>query len=246
MSARPRKVQVIVLGRGLAAIALAERLVAAGKQIALLAEAPVLEQGTRAGYRGWHRSTHAATMAAQGKELLQQWQAEGVPGLTTSVVDGPFPLWLIDYDRLFPELIRRIAAGEKSHVAESTRVRGISVIENAVLGAIAEDSRYDARQIINAAEDERYAAFARMLRHREQLALTPFSPSDTPEPRLTSEYGAGWSGALPYLRDGGELTVGKSTVTGAWHVRGVAGWPLLALGCAVQLARHLIEEGVVR
>ena len=101
------------------------------------------------------------------------WKTAG-SGLTDAV---PPPLWLLDYEQLLPALAERIAAGKRCWVAEATRVRGISVIENAILGAIAEDARYDARQLINAAEGKRYASFARMMRRRHSLDLVPFTPT---------------------------------------------------------------------
>lgn len=67
-------------------------------------------------------------------------------------------------DEYLAAIYERIATFEKCYAVVGTRVRGISVIENSILGAIAEDARYDSRIVVNLAEDERHAAFARMMR----------------------------------------------------------------------------------
>jgi hypothetical protein len=163
MTARPRKVEIIVLGRGLAAAALAALLVARGRAVALLVEEPGWETGQRRDAPGEHQGEHIV-LAERGALLLAEWQAAGVPGLSR---EGAH--WLLDYDRLLPALGEQIAAGERSSVALGTHVRGISVIEGAILGAIAEDARYDARIVVNAAQDERHAAFGRMMREPHPL-----------------------------------------------------------------------------
>jgi hypothetical protein len=112
---RPRKVDVVVLGRGLLAATLSLLLAERGKKVALLVETP-----------GWDIGV--------GSD-----EAE------------------------FQRIGDRISQFEKCYCVVGTRVRGISVIENAVLGAIAEDARYDSRIVINVAEDARHAAFARMM-----------------------------------------------------------------------------------
>lgn len=219
MTARPRKVETIVIGRGLAGAALAEALVQRGKRVALLVEEPGWEQGVRPASQVWHTGEERTALAEAGVARLRAWQAEGLPGIEQQD-DG----WLLDYDKLLPALGKRVAAGERCWMVVGTRVRGISVIENAVLGVIAEDARYDARQVINAAEDERYANLARMMRQRDALDLRPTS-LDTPP--------------ASFPRDHSDLALGETAVAGAWRVRGVAGWPLLALGAAARLAEAL-------
>ncbi len=111
-TARPRKVDIVVLGRGMVAATLALLLAERGKRIALLTEATTPES---------------------------------------------------DLDPLIQAMGERLAAIEKCYFITGTRVRGISVIEKTILGAIAEDARYDAPVVINAAEDDRHAAYARMM-----------------------------------------------------------------------------------
>ncbi|MDQ4075438.1 MAG: hypothetical protein M3220_04235 [Chloroflexota bacterium] len=238
MSTRPRKVETIVLGRGLAAAALADTLRQQGRRVALLVEAPGWEQGTRAAWRGWHRGSARAALAERGEVLLKEWQAVGLPGITFHDVGHELPVWLLDYGQLLPAIGECIAAGEDCWVAVGTRVRGISVIENAILGAIAEDSRYDARQAINAAEDERYAAFARMMRHPDKLDLVPVTPTDNLRLGIRDDGSSAWPGASPFVRDRSEVAIEETPVMGAWRVRGVAGWPLLALGATTRLTEQ--------
>lgn len=115
---RPRKVDIVVLGRGLLAATLALLLAERGKKVALLVEG----------------------------------SAE-----------------LVDPTTL--PLLERINTFEKCYAVVGTRVRGISVIENGILGAIAEDARYDSRIVVNLAEDERQTAFRRMM-HQPPAAYT--------------------------------------------------------------------------
>lgn len=226
MSARPRKVACIVIGRGLAAAALAAQLAARGTRVALLVEEPGWEEGQRLARAAWPEGERAA-LALQGLALLAEWQAAGLPGLTP-MDEG---CWRLDYDQLLPALGEQLAAHEGCHLAYGTRVRGISVIEGAILGAIAEDARYDARQLVNAAEDARHSALARMAREPHgELALKPFTPHELPD-------------ATPYAQDQGPLHVGPTAIQGAWRLSGLAGWPLLALGAAAQLAAQLSKEG---
>lgn len=246
---KARKSEVIVLGRGLAAAALAVLLVEQGRRVALLVEEPGWEQGVRPAWPGWHlpipgvapAAAHEAPdrLAAAGAALLAKWHAGALPGIEAQQVGHPDPLWLLDYGQLLPALGARVAAGERSWCAENTHVRGLSVIENAALGAVAEDARYDARVVVNAAEDERHAAFSRMLRQPGALALSTVVPEPSASPRLADSALAAFPGAQPFARDGGTLYVGPATVKGAWQVRGVAGWPLLALGAAAWLAEQV-------
>ncbi len=115
---RPRKVDVVVLGRGLFAATLAVILADRGKKVALLVE---------------------------GNE---------------ETVDPA----------LFP-LIQQLNSIEKCYAVVGTWVRGISVIENSILGAIAEDARYNSRLVLNLAEDARHAAIARMM-HQSPATYT--------------------------------------------------------------------------
>lgn len=117
---RPRKVDIVVLGRGLLAATLALLLAERGKKVALLVE---------------------------GNE-------ERV-------------------DPAILPLIERINTFEKCYAVVGTRVRGISVIENGILGAIAEDARYDSRIVVNLAEDERHAAFRRMMHQSSPTYIGP-------------------------------------------------------------------------
>ncbi len=194
--------------------------------MALLVEAPGWERGARATRPDSHSDPARVALAEAGAALLQGWLAEGLPGIARADEAGD-DNWLLDYDKLLPALGERVAAGERCWLAVETRVRGISVIENAILGTIAEDSRYDARQVVNAAEDERYAAFARMIRQPDVLELTQEG---------------GHHGSPPLPRDRSALAIGETAVRGAWRMRGVAGWPLLALGAAAQLAQRLVES----
>jgi thioredoxin reductase len=114
---RPRKVDVVVLGRGLLAATLALLVAERGKKVALLVE---------------------------GDEAV---------------------------DPTVASMMERINTFEKCYAVVGTRVRGISVIENGILGAIAEDARYDSRIVVNLAEDARHAAFARMM-HQSPTAYT--------------------------------------------------------------------------
>jgi hypothetical protein len=161
---------------------------------------------------------------------LAAWQVEGLRGIESySLADAP-PLWLLDYDELLPALGERIAAGTGCWVAEGTRVRGISVIEKAILGAIAEDARYDARQLINAAEDKRYRAFSRMMRQRDALDLLPFTPTQSTIPQASPDGQASYPNVTAFERDRHPPTLEQTSVKGGWRIRGVAGWALLALG----------------
>ena len=267
MITRPRKVEIVVLGRGLAASALADGLVQQGRGVALLVEQPAWEGGLRPGWEGWHVANEPGNvganpsarpggkreplaagkreglplLAAEGAKQLAAWQKEGLPGISSHPLGNRPPLWLLDYDQLLPALGERIAAGTGCWVAEGTRVRGISVIENAILGAIAEDARYDARQVINAAEDKRYAAFARMMRRRHSLDLVPFTPTASTSVNGTQDGQAAYPNALPFNRDRHQPMIEETTVKGAWRMYGVAGWPLLALG---MVARYLQKEAL--
>lgn len=228
MNARPRKVEVVVLGRGLAAAALGDQLAASGKRVALLVEEPGWESGARAAWQEWHLAPETEPLAAAGSARFQAWHEAGLPGLQPPS-DERGPYWRVALGTLLPALGERIAATEKCFVAVGTRVRGISVIENGILGAIAEDARYDARVVVNAAEDERFAAFARMMRHPGTLDLQVVPP----------EYEA--TANEPYLRDRGVPRAEPLPVSGGWQIRGVAGWPLLAVGAALHLADRLAE-----
>jgi glycine/D-amino acid oxidase-like deaminating enzyme len=235
-SARPRKVEVVVLGRGLAAVALAWLLAEQGRSVALLVESPGLESGPRPGWRGWHRGP-PSSLAAAGEEQLRRWYDAGVPGIEAHDA-GEWPLWLLDYDLLLPDLADGLRAQKGCFVATGTRVRGISIIENRVLGAIAEDARYDARSLVNAAEDERYAAFMRMMRQPDNLELQPFSPIASPSIHFASDGTPAYPRATPFLRDRLPPAGESLSTAGACRIRGVAGWPLLALGAA----RHLLTR----
>lgn len=118
-TARPRKVDIVILGRGLLAGTLALLLAERRKRVAWLVEA-------------------------------------------TGTADDDTPI--TDIDPLLQAMGERLAAIDKCYFITNTRVRGVSVIENAILGAIAEDARYDAPVVMNASQDERYAAYARMMR----------------------------------------------------------------------------------
>lgn len=121
---RPRKVDVVILGRGLLAATLALLLAEREKRVALLVEAP-----------GWD-------VSAGSDEASLQLLGE------------------------------RLEQFEKCYCVVGTRVRGISVIENAILGAIAEDARYDSRVVVNLAEDARHSAFARMMHQSPAVSTT--------------------------------------------------------------------------
>jgi hypothetical protein len=236
-SARPRKVEVVVLGRGLAAVALAWLLADQARSVALLVESPGLELGPRPAWRGWHHGEHPS-IAAAGEEQLRAWYEAGVPGIDAHDA-GEWPLWLLDYGLLLPALTEQIAGKKGCFTAMGTRVRGISIIENRALGAIAEDARYDARGVVNAAEDDRYAAFARMMRQPHSLDLQPFSPVSSPRVHFVSNGTPAYPGAAPFLHDRLPPTGEGLSAAGAYHIHGVAGWPLLALGVARELARHI-------
>lgn len=238
MNARPRKVDVIVLGRSLAAAALADVLAQGGRRVALLAESPGWERGVRPAWQGWHIGQSTA-FAQAGAALLAQWQNAGLPGIATHDVGHVYPLWLLNLDALLPALGEPIAATEGCWVATETQVRGVSVIENAILGAIAEDARYDARHVVNAGEDERHTAYSRMMREPHALDLSPVTPQVSDTVYLDAREQIGYPGAVPFTRDQTGVTVGPTSVQGAWRVAGVAGWPLLALGAAQQLATQL-------
>lgn len=242
MITRPRKVEVIVLGRGLAAAALALLLAQRGRRVALLVEEPGWDSATYPAWQGWHHAKEQRVRAAAGAALLAQWQTAAMPGIAAHPTDAG-PLWRLDYAALLPALGQRIeqlgepeegtrADRRSTWIAQATRVRGISVIENAILGAIAEDARYDARAVVNAAEDARYSAFARMMRQPASLDLRPVTPDLPPDTPAT------WPAAAA-LRDHAALEVGATPVVGAWQLRGIAGWPLLALGAALRLAEQL-------
>jgi glycine/D-amino acid oxidase-like deaminating enzyme len=117
-TARPKRVECVVLGRGMIAATLALLLAEQGKTVAL---------------------------------LVERRDAGGDP---VSPHD----------DATLTALYERVASFEKCHCVVGTWVRGISVIENVILGAIAEDARYDSRIVVNASQDERHAAYARMMR----------------------------------------------------------------------------------
>ncbi len=237
---RPRKVEVIVLGRGLAAAAMANQLVEQGRRVALLTEEPGPETGLRAAWQGWHSTDQTCKeLAAKGAETLSMWQVDGLPGITSHTIDSEYPLWLLNYELLLPALGERIAAGERCWVANETYIRGISVIERAILGAIAEDARYDGRQVINAAEGKRYAAFARMMRRRHTLQLASFAPTTASLIGATTDGHATYPNATPYMRDSHPPTIEETTVKGATRLYGIAGWPLLILGL---IANYIITE----
>jgi hypothetical protein len=238
MNARPRKVDVIVLGRGLAAAAAADALALAGRRVALLAEAPGWERGVRPGWQGWYIG-QPTVFAAAGAATLERWQAEGLPGLTPHDVGHLYPLWLVNLDELLPALGERIGAAPGCWVATETQVRGVSVIENGILGAIAEDSRYDARHVVNASEDERHAAYARMMRKPHELELTLVTPHSSDEIYLKPDGVLGYPEAAPYWRDDQPIVVGPTSVQGAWRVAGVAGRPTLAIGAALHVAEQV-------
>lgn len=237
---RPRKVEVIVLGRGLAAAATADRLVEQGRRVALLVEQPGWETGWRPAWQGWHSADEKhKELAAKGADVLAMWQADGLPGITSHTVDSEYPLWLLHYEDLLPALGERIAAKERCWVANETYVRGISVIEHAILGAIAEDARYDARELINAAEGKRYTAFARMMRRPHTLQLAAFTPSADSLVNVTIDGKAHYPNATAYMRDSHPPTAEETTVKGATRLYGIAGWPLLILGL---IANNFIAE----
>lgn len=237
---RPRKVEVIVLGRGLAAAATADQLVQQGRRVAWLVEQPGQETGWRPAWPGWHVTNQARLqLATKGAEQLAKWQADGLPGISSHELDHPHPLWLLNYEQLLPALAERIAAGTRCWVANNTYIRGISVIEHAILGAIAEDARYDGRQVINAAEGKRYASFARMMRRPHRLQLASFRPTAATGISATADGNASYPNALRFQRDSHPATVEETTVKGATRVYGVAGWPLLTLGL---IAEHFISS----
>lgn len=231
---RPRRVEIIVLGRGLAATALADLLAAAGRRVALLVESPGFESDRRPAWRGWHTES-AAALAAQGQRLLKQWTDDGLPGIHPIPANNP-PAALLDLNHLLPALGARVAAAEGCYLGRGGRVRGISVIENTVLGAIAEEARYDGRIVVNAAEDGRYNAFARMLHRPSHLELSPFSPAPAETVHIEAAGVARYPDAVPFSRDRAPAEAGPTGVEGAFQIRGVAGWPLLALGAAARLA----------
>ncbi len=233
---RPRKVEVIVLGRGLAAAACAKQLVEQGRRVAWLVEQPGWETGWRPAWLGWHLANpERLQLAKKGAQELAMWQADGLPGISSHIIEeSQYPLWLLNYEELLPALGERIAAGTTCWVANGTYIRGISVIESAILGAIAEDARYDARELINAAEGKRYAAFARMMRRPHTLQLTLFTPTAAPNSippiNVTADGNATYPNARPFERDAHAPTAEETTVKGATRIYGVAGWPLLTLG----------------
>ena len=123
-------------------------------------------------------------------------------------------------------------------MAHETYIRGISVIENAILGAIAEDARYDGRRVINAAEGKRYASFARMMRRRHTLQLTTFTPIAVTTISAAADGTASYPNAQPFQRDLQPPTIEETTVKGATRLYGIAGWPLLTLGLIVNHLRN--------
>lgn len=222
---RVQKVEIVVLGRGLAAVALAAQLAAQGRAVALLAEALPLAGGVWPASLADHEGD-AGALAEAGAAQLMAWQGEGVPGIAGA--DG---VWQVDYDALLPALAARVEAGPRCAVATEGRVRGLSVIEGAFLGAIAEEARYDAKRLVNAAEDDRYTAFSRMLRQPHALEFFPFAP--------TASENAAHATPQPPRRTAPAPVAEEMTVRRAWRMHGVTGWPLLAVGLARNLAERL-------
>ncbi|MCB0078206.1 MAG: hypothetical protein KDD73_12400 [Anaerolineales bacterium] len=196
-SDRPRKVELIVLGRGLAPALIAARLAEAGRRVAWLVERPGLQTGR--------------IQIAQGDAPLDAWLQEWQPGGGSSPAGEG---WQLDLDMLLPALAAQVAAHDHCWATVGTWVRGISVIEQRVLGAIAEDSRYDAKRIVNAAEGPRYAAFARMLRHPESFRTDRRTPP---------------------------LPASATPVEGAWQLS-AEGDATTALTAALGLADHLVDR----
>ena len=222
---RVQKVEVVVLGRGLMALALADLLVSQGRAVALLAEQPTFAGGRWPATLAEHTGA-ALPLAEAGAAQLAAWQDEGLPGLT-----GGAGTWQVDYGALLPALADRIAAGTRCAVVTEGRVRGLSVIEGAFLGAIAEEARYDARLVVNAAEDERYASFSRMLRQPHALEFFPFAPTASENAAHAQPTSAQRSAPTPVAE--------PLEVRGAWRLYGATGWPLLTLGLARELAGRL-------
>lgn len=298
MTARPQKADVIVIGSGLAAHALAWLLARQGRRVALLAEADpapwalpdfVLWQpvGPRlaAALRGWDvlaavaeslegpawtpLEAHPLLAPGDEPELAARLARANDRALTAAAPGGSTRLRgvLFEPARLLPAMARAVEA-RGGAVERGARVRGISVIEDEVLGAVSAAARWGAPVVVNAADDERAMAVARMA--REPLDLT-FVPAPLIHCRTSGEdvaatlHGeARWNdaaggsyvlGASPLLQPTGACRtlamVTRSALTqpplagpaervrGSWRLLGTAGWPLVALGAATQLAEQL-------
>lgn len=173
---------------------------------------------------------------------------------------------LFEPESLLLAMTQAIEAGG-GVVERGARVRGISVIGDEVLGAVSEAARWDAPAVVNAADDERAMAVARMAREPLDLTFVP-SPLGHCRPAVedtaaTLNGDALWSdrggvsilGDSPLLQPAGScrtlamvlrsaLTqpplVGPSPrVRGSWRLLRTAGWPFAALGAAAQLVDQL-------
>ncbi|HBY95500.1 MAG TPA: hypothetical protein DEP84_16350, partial [Chloroflexi bacterium] len=203
MTARPQKADVIVIGGGLAAHALALLLTRKGRRVALLAERRPLPAALP-DFVLWQPAGPRLTAALRGGETLDAL-IESLPGLTwtrlearlrlapederelaarlalagerhrTMRAPGRSPLLhgvLFETGQALPAMAQAIEAGG-GIVERAARVRGISVIGDEVLGAVSDAARWDALAVVNAADDERAMAMARMAREPLDLTFVP-------------------------------------------------------------------------
>lgn len=300
MRTRPGKVNVVVIGEGLAALLTALRLAEAGRRVALLAES---DWNIPPGPAEWlvvplaggaaSRARYAAAGFSELAELGQRfpdtvaeteaiWLGD-VPGGATEFVRGDanmssalgrsdgsgtrVPAMRVHVERLH-EAVADAAQAAGAEILH-TRVRGVSVIEGQILGAVSEAARFDARHDIFASEDpQRAHALSKMalepirVQHRTLPLRRLQSISDTP---VCSTGGMLWPaeesnwllGDLPIdsLPTGAHVAdvsiadadtapyIGPSdTVTGAWHLLGTCGRLLEAIGAAQVLTNTLLSS----
>lgn len=272
MSARTQKADAIVIGGGLAATAAARFLARAGRTVTLILESEGLPPPL-ADFPALHRLPQRRDLAAAGLTLLAaEGAGVGWAPLAARVVGPPLPDSatelpgaLVDQPALMAAWRDEVRAAGGRVVA--TRVRGLSIIEGVVLGAITEAGRWDAPLLLNASDDERAIALGRMARESFDLALLPVPLSHCPT--LASDGARATAGGALAWPDGrtGSFVVGESSLLfpegthcvardmvarspldrplllgagsarGAWRLLGTAGWPLLALGAAHWLAQ---------
>lgn len=238
------------------------------------------------GWRAWWEEiqpslSEPVSTRLEARLLLTNGEKQALDGRLSQTGDSPrvaqttdggwlFQGALFDLDRLFAAMAQAITSAG-GVVQSGARVRGVSVIEGQILGVISEAARWDARILLNASDDERAMAVARMAREPVDLSFVsvPLVRCGTAagEVSVTLSGDACWRDA-----DGSTWVLGESplvrpenpcrtvaTVTrsaqsrpplagrseevrGSWRGLGTAGWPFVALGTAAEVVQQVLES----